>query len=265
MLPMEIVTSRENQAVKAFCRLSGSKKQRDLTGTFALESIKLLLEAFENRVRIEKVFLTEAAEEKYREKLFELLNSGIPVVRISEDVSRKMSEAETPQGVFAVCGKLDKSFPLNKIDNKGVYTALCGLQDPGNIGTILRTAEALGVCGVLMSGDCCDIYNPKVLRASMGTVFRLPIRVCEHICAELKGLSLAGISTYAAVVNQPAESLSDILFERNGVAVIGNEGNGLPQEIIDACDRRLTIAMRGNAESLNAAMAAGIILWQMTK
>jgi len=262
---METITSRENGVVKAFCKLSASKKQRDLSGTFGVESLKLVLEAYENHVRIEKVFFTEGAEQKYREKLFELLNSGIPTVRISEEVSRKMSEADTPQGVFAICRKLDKSFSSDKIENKGVYAALCGLQDPGNIGTVLRTAEALGVRGVLMSKDCCDIYNPKVLRASMGTVFRLPIEICEDFGARLKALSAAGIPTYAAVVDSSAESLTDIEFGGNGVAVIGNEGNGLPPETVACCDRRITIRMKGNAESLNAAMAAGIFLWQMTK
>lgn len=262
---METITSRENPQIKAFCKLSGSKKQRDISGSFTLESVKLVLEAFENGVSIEKVFLTESAEKKYEEKLFELLNSGIPVIRVSEEVGRKLSEADTPQGVFAVCKKLDKSFAADTIENKGVYAALCGLQDPGNIGTILRTAEALGVRGVLMSEDCCDIYNPKVLRASMGTVFRLPIRVCGDFCGALRELSAAGVPTYAAVLDENAESLTDIAFDGVGVAVIGNEGNGLSEAVAACCDRRVTIRMKGNAESLNAAMAAGIILWKLTE
>ena len=262
---MTTITSRENDAVKEFCKLSSSKKRRDETGCFALESMKLVLEAYENGVSIEKVFLTDTALQKYREKLFELLNSGVRICIISDEVSRKMTLTDSPQGIFAVCKKLDKSFPADKIKHMGVYAALCGLQDPGNIGTILRTAEAFGVRGVIVSTSCCDLYNPKVLRASMGTVFRLPVWVSADFCGTLKSFSAAGMPTYAAVVNESVQSLTDIDFGGKGVAVIGNEGNGLPQEVADCCDVQMTIRMAGKTESLNAAMAAGIILWEMTR
>ncbi len=261
---MEWITSKENGAVKEFCKLYASKKQRDQTRTFALESHKLLREALQNDVSIEKVFMTPFAEEKYGEELFELLNRDVPVLRIADAVSRKMSVAETPQGVFAICRKPERTFTSIKANADGVYLALCNLQDPGNIGTILRTADALGVQGVLISADSCDIYNPKVLRASMGTVFRLPVFVCDDIGADLQRLSKAGLLTYAAVVTPDARPLTEISFAQKGVAVIGNEGNGLPANLVACCDERMTIPMAGNAESLNAAMAAGIILWQMT-
>ena len=262
---METITSRENAGVKEYCKLVTAKKQRDAAGKFAAEGVRLTLEAFQNGVRIEKVFFTAGAEKRYGEKLFELLNSGIPAALITEEISRRMSDTDSPQGVFAVCKKLDKSLPAGKIEHEGVYAALCGLQDPGNIGTILRTAEAFGVRGVVLSTSCCDLYNPKVLRASMGTVFRLPTRIANDFCGQLKSFSASGIPTYAAVVDDTARSVKDISFFGKGVAVIGNEGNGLDQEVADCCDVRMTIRMKGMTESLNAAMAAGILLWEMTR
>ncbi len=262
---METITSKDNAGIKEYCKLTTAKKQRDATGKFAAEGIKLTLEAFQNGVRIEKVFFTAGAEKKYGEKLFELLNSGIPASRITEEISLRMSDTDSPQGVYAVCKKLDKSFGTDKIEHNSVYAALSDLQDPGNMGTVIRTAEALGVRGIIASEGCCDFYNPKVLRATMGSAFRMPFAVVPDLGAALRELSGRGIPSYAAVLDDAAESLTEVDFTGGGVAVIGNEGNGLCREIADACDRRITIRMKGNAESLNAAMAAGIIFWQMTR
>lgn len=262
---METITSRENAGIKEYCKLTAAKKQRDAAGKFAAEGVRLTLEAFQNGVRIEKVFFTAGAEKRYGEKLFELLNSGIPASLITEELSSRMSDTDSPQGVFAICKKLDKSFGTDKIEHNSVYAALSDLQDPGNMGTIIRTAEALGVRGIIASEGCCDLYNPKVLRATMGAAFRMPYCVVPELGTILRELSGRGILSYAAVLDEAAEPLTEIDFSGGGIAVIGNEGNGLKQEVSAACDRRITIRMKGKAESLNAAMAAGIILWEMTR
>ncbi len=260
---MTLITSRENAHIKEYCKLRASKKFRDAQRSFVVEGIKLTLEAYENDVSIEKVFLTEHMAEKYREKLFELLNSGVTVLQVTEEVAKKMSDTESAQGIFAQCGKLDKFLSADKIEDSGVYLALSDLQDPGNIGTIIRTAEAIGVKGVLLSANCCDIYNPKVVRASMGSVFRVPFFVSDDFCGDLKSFSDRGIVSYATVPDHTAKSITEVAFNGNGIAVIGNEGNGLSEEVISCCDEKITIKMKGNTESLNAAMAAGIIMWQM--
>lgn len=261
---VERITSRENAHIKAYCKLASSKKYRDASGSFVLEGAKLAEEAYRNKVSIEKVFLTEQAYEKYGEKLFELLNSGVPVWLIGADIAKKMADTENPQGVFAVCQKPADTLLPEQIRPDGVYVALCGLQDPGNVGTIIRTAEALGVDGLLVSADCCDCYSPKVVRGTMGSVFRLPVMMVTKMEDTLRSLSVQGVESYAAVLDETANPLSEISFS-GGIAVIGNEGNGLDQSVIDCCDHKMTIQMRGNAESLNAAMAAGIILWEMTR
>ena len=137
------------------------------------------------------------------------------------------------------------------------------MQDPNNLGTVLRSAEAFGVSGVILSNDCCDIYNPKVVRGSMGAVFRVPFLVCGTV-AEFLG-EYPELVSYAAVVDSNAERITDISFGDSCVAVIGNEGNGLKQETVSACQHKITIPMNGNAESLNASAAATVIIWEMLR
>lgn len=174
-----------------------------------------------------------------------------------------MSDTESAQGIFAQCSKLDKFLSPDTIEDNGIYLALSDLQDPGNIGTIIRTAEAIGIKGLLLSENCCDIYNPKVVRATMGSVFRVPFLISDNFCRDLRKFSDKGIVSYATVLDDEAKSITQVCFGGSGIAVIGNEGNGLSPEVVSCCDEKITIKMRGNTESLNAAMAAGIIMWQM--
>ena len=165
--------------------------------------------------------------------------------------------------MLCVIKTLDKVTEFDTIKNGGKFLALENIQDPNNLGTVLRSAEAFGVSGVIMSADCCDIYNPKVVRGSMGAVFRLPFIIAESIPGFLSDNSQ--LTSYAAVVDSDAEKITEISFDENSVTVIGNEGNGLKMETVIACDHKITIPMRGKAESLNASTAASIIIWEMIK
>ena len=133
------------------------------------------------------------------------------------------------------------------------------------MGTILRTAEALGVGGILLSRGCCDIYSPKVLRGSMGAIFRLPFLVVEDLPAYLSKQKEKGYSIYAAVPDRNAVPITEIPFSKRCAVVVGNEGNGLTQACIQACTQSVTIPMEGRAESLNAAIAASILVWEMVR
>jgi len=158
---------------------------------------------------------------------------------------------------------LDKNRNLDTIDNQSVYIALERVQDPSNMGTILRTAEALGVDGIILSDDCCDIFSPKVVRGSMGAVFRIKYSVVDDFCSYIKSIGEGGIKTYgSAPVN--AVDIRTVGF-KGGVMLIGNEGNGLSQEVLDCCTDRVSIPMNGRAESLNAACAASILMWEMIR
>ena len=154
---------------------------------------------------------------------------------------------------------------LDKIYNNGVFVCLCSLQDPGNVGTIIRTAEAFGVDAVLVTDDCPDIYSPKVLRSTMGSAFRIPVVSFEDAEYMLNALKENEYTTYAAVLEENSICLGDFSFDKKSAVLIGNEANGLLNSITEKCDYSLYIPMKGNAESLNAATAANIIMWEMSK
>ena len=137
------------------------------------------------------------------------------------------------------------------------------VQDPSNLGTVLRTADALGLNGVIMTSDCCDIYSPKVCRGAMGALFRVPFMIIDNAPSFIRDFNKHGRS-FAAVVRN-ADSVTDADFSGNTLIVVGNEGNGLTKETIEACSSAVTIKMCNNAESLNASIAAAILMWEMIK
>lgn len=285
---MESITSRDNRAIKEYVKLRESRAFREKQGMYVIESAKLVQEALQSGVIFEKVFVTQPSLTKHYaalQRLFDRTQDNAKhakIYTITEDLEHKMTLTGNAQGLFAVCKMLDKPHEFATIENNGKdgeletrlfqeneissgkYIFLEQLQDTGNVGTILRTAEALGLDGVIVSKNTCDRYSLKVLRASMGAVFRVKIYQSEDTCADLQNLSKR-FTTYAAVLDAGAPSLVSIQFPPNSIVVIGNEGNGLPQEVIAACTQTVTIAMQGNAESLNASMAAGILMWEMMR
>ena len=158
--------------------------------------------------------------------------------------------------------KVDLPFVAENIDKKGKYLVLDNLQDPGNLGTLLRTADAVGVSGVVMTDNCVDLYNPKVVRSAMGSITRLDLFVVDNFLNVATLFDELGIVTNAAVVRN-GDNITEFDFDRPCAVVIGNEGKGLPKEHSDICKNRVTISMHGNIESLNAACAGTIILWEM--
>lgn len=227
---------------------------------FVLEGLRLCMEALDGGVEFFSVFAAEGILD--RGEVSRLLAAvGERGYVISDRLSGQISDTKAPQGIFAICKKLDKCDFASTICNNGRYLVLYELQDPGNLGTILRTADAVGIDGVFVS-DCCEVYSPKTIRATMGALFRLPILKGE-VSEILSVLKEKNITTFAAVVDEDADSLRSCDFSQGGAVFIGNEGSGLPHEVVSLCDRRLTIKMSGSSNSLNAAMAAGIIVWEM--
>ncbi len=262
---MNLITSRSNPLIKQYVKLCSSKTERKELGLFTIEGIKLCLEAFTEQVKIKTLLVTQKALDKYADMLKPILDAGVEAFLISDDVVGKISDTKTPQGVFGICKVLDNTLEMDKIYNGGNYICLCQLQDPANLGAILRTAEALGVDGVLLSSDSCDIYNPKSVRSTMGSLFRMPIMITQDTAKFLSQITANGVNTYAAVVDKNAKPLSDVKFTSPSVVCIGNEGNGLSKNVVDACKTAITIKMKGRAESLNASMAAGIIMHELCK
>lgn len=259
------VTSKDNQWVKEWRALSADAKRRRESGHFAIEGARLCGDALRSGAVCETVLYTAEALERYAGVVEPLLQQAVNRVEISPSLSRSMADTNSPQGVFCIANFLDNSFNLGKIDTMGFYGALENIQDPGNLGTVIRTAEAMGLSGLLLSEGCCDVYNPKVLRGSMGGVFRLPLLQVGNMSEAVTALNEKGLVTFACVVDADAQPVHTAGLGRGCVAVIGNEGNGLRAETVAACTKRVTIPMTGRAESLNASMAAGIVLWEMTR
>ena len=256
-----LITSNENINVKQYVRLSTSKKARDEHNQFTLEGSRLLKDAVSEKSDIQTIFATETAFERDREFLSEYSDK---IILVSEGVAKRLSNTKSDQGIFAIVNKPENKL-LSNCTLSGKFVVLNNIQDPGNLGTILRTADAMGVSGVILCENCCDLYNPKVVRSTMGSLFRLKIYIENDFDGVLSRFRLEGVKTYAAVVSKQATEIRSVKFPLNSAIVIGNEGNGLKREHSALCDEQVTIEMNGNIDSLNASVAAAILMWEMTK
>lgn len=260
---MLILTSKDNPNIKNAVKLTKSAKHRRQSGMFVAEGLRVCYDAMLSGAEIITFFSTEKAIEGHIEKFNELQNYANKTYVVSPELFELISDTQTPQGFLCVIKALDKIGQFDKIKIGGKFLALDNIQDPGNLGTILRSAEAFGVSGIIMSSDCCDVYSPKVVRGSMGAVFRLPFAVCTSIKEFLD--NNPQLNSFAAVVDSDAKEINKVSFTQPCIAVIGNEGNGLKPETAASCKSRITIPMKGKAESLNASAAAAIIIWEMMK
>lgn len=260
---MLTLTSKDNINIKNTVKLKKSARYRRQSGLFIAEGLRVCYDAMLSNAEIEILFATEKAIEKNRDKYNELSEYSHKSFVVTEQIFSLISDTETPQGSLCVIKALDKISQFDTIKSNGKLLALDNVQDPNNLGTILRSAEAFGIDGIVMSEDCCDIYSPKVVRGSMGAVFRIPFIICSSISYFLKENTY--LESFASVVDNSAKPITEVNFKSPCIAVIGNEGNGLKQETIDSCKNKITIPMRGKAESLNASAAASIIIWEMIK
>lgn len=259
---MQLITSKDNPNIKLFRKLTESKKCRRETGLFTLEGARLIEDAVRENAEIHSVFVTESFLKRQGGELdFSANVNSVTVFAITEELGKFISDTSGAQGIFAVCKVIAKPHFSQTVRRGGKYLLLCGLQDPGNLGTIIRTADAVGLDGVFLAG-CCELYSPKTVRSTMGSLFRL--NVSEVDFEEIFPLfEERGVPTYAAVVDGSAVSLTECGFSGGGAVLIGNEGNGLPESAAERCTEKITIKMKGNVNSLNAAMAAGIIMWEL--
>lgn len=258
------ITSRNNEKIKNAAKLCAESSYRKKTGLFFLEGLRLCCDAAENGVHPEEVFVTENAMVKYASELELLLTSGSDCYIITEEIASKLSDTKNNQGVFCVCKTLDKFSNIDKINYNGIYIAMENIQTPDNLGAAARTAEALGLDGIIVSGGC-DIYNPKALRAAMGSLLRLDVFSVSDLPAFIEKCNENGMNTYAAVPDSSALPVTQIDKTKGIVCVVGNEGNGLTEKTISSCSSSVTIPMKGRAESLNAAAAACMIMWEMVR
>ena len=257
-----VLSSKDNVNIKRYQKLAASKKARQADGLFVLEGVRLIGDALLEHARLDCLMITENAVEKYPALLAQADLKEVRLLVISNELGARIAQTEQPQGVFAVCRMPRQASYRPVLKQGGHFLILHELQDPGNLGMILRTADALGIDGVFLCG-CCDVYSPKVIRATMGSVFRVPLWQEPDTDKLLAAMKTAGVHTYAAVIDPEARELRSCDFDGSAAVMIGNEGNGIPAQVADACDFRLTIRMQGHIHSLNAAIAAGIFLWEL--
>jgi TrmH family RNA methyltransferase len=256
-----MITSLSNKSVKEVIQLSQKPRERNKQGLFVVEGIKMFREAPAERVR--KVYIAEKAEKEiysqYQEKL-----CGLSCEIVSDEVFAKMSDTKTPQGVLCLVEQYHYELEQLLTEKKQLlFIVLEDIQDPGNLGTILRTSEGAGVDGVIMSRETADIYNPKTIRSTMGSVFRVPFLYTPDIRQTMKTLQKWGVSIYAAHLdNNNTRYYDEYDYRKHTAFLIGNEGNGLKKETADCADYRLKIPMEGSVESLNAAVAASLVMYE---
>ena len=260
---MDIIKSRENSTVKLICLLNSSARQRKKHGMFVCEGLRLCSELARENIEFDTLCVSEDFYEKNTDVFKNLNKLCRKSVVLTNELFGKISDTKSPQGIICICrNDCVKAFEPQK-DKK--YVALENISDPSNLGTILRTAEALGVDGIIMSGDCCDLFSPKVVRGSMGAIFRMSLIFVDSMADYVLKLNEYGFTTYASVVEPGAQKITDISFESGSVVIIGNEGNGITKLTEKNSLNTFTIPMKGRAESLNAATAAGIIMWELVK
>ena len=257
------ITAKTNGEIKWLKKLMEAKKERDEQGLFVCEGLRLSLDGMAGDRVPQACYFTPKAAERFP-AVAELAQKSLRAIAITDDIAAKLADTKNPQGVFTVYKKLDNSKTTDTIKS-GKKVLLGSVQDPGNVGAIMRTCEAFGVEELILTADCADTYSPKVLRASMGGIFRLPTRVCDDLAAEVAALKQGGTRVYAAALTNNAVTVEACDFAGDVAVVIGNEGNGLSEDMIALCHGAVMIPMAGGAESLNAGVAAGILIWEMTR
>lgn len=256
-----MITSASNERIKSIKKLVKSSKERDRRGVYVVENIRMFREIPEDG--IEELVVSKSASEKYEKELGKWREK---CVLTADSVFSGLSDTGTPQGILAVVRK--KKYSLEEICGHGTkdvpfILVLESLQDPGNLGTIIRTAEGAGVTGILISGDSVDLYNPKVVRSTMGSIFRVPICISENLKEDVDCLKKRGIYVYGAHL------YGGLLYEKDFrtpcAFLIGNEGKGLSDEVSKCANELLKIPMQGKVESLNAAISAAVLSYEVLR
>lgn len=274
----EIVTSRQNPTVKRICSLL-EKKNRRAEGLFRFDGVKLFGEALEAGLKVRYLVLRENISPEIEALVSKTIDSGRlahdAVFMVSEGVFGKMSEERSPEGVITVAELISERHVTYEAERVSGYSIPAGeriliaeaLRDPGNLGTVIRSCAALGIDRLILSDDCADLYNPKTVRAAMGGLFRSNIDIvpAKAMAEVIKSLRASGRRVYATALHSEAYEIGKLELKRGDCFVIGNEGHGLSAETVNACDACALIPMREGSESLNAAAAAAICIWETVR
>ena len=258
---MQVITSKDNELIKHIKKLK-DKKERDLSNEYIIEGIKLIQEAIQENAKIKQIIICDDCEKTEsipKDLMYEIAKQEC--IYVTNKVFDSITEVMNPQGILAIIEKQSKEIQID--DKQDIILALDDIQDPGNLGTILRTADSIGLTQILVSKGTADCYNPKVVRSTMGAIFRVKIIECEDLVKTLKEIKKHKFEIVVSSL-QTDNSIYDINYHKK-VIVIGNEANGVKKEIQDLADKKIKIPMLGKTESLNASVATGIILYEYVR
>mgnify|MGYP004687719803 FL=1 len=259
---MQVISSKENEIIKNIKKLK-EKKYRDLNNEYIIEGIKIIQEAIQENAKIKQIIICDDCEKNSnisQEMMYEI--AKYECIYVTNKIFTSLTDVKNPQGIMAIIEKNNSK--KEGIDyNEDIIVALDDIQDPGNLGTILRTVDSIGINQILVSKGTADSYNPKVVRSTMGAIFRVKIIECEDLEKTLKEIKKRKFEILVTSL-QTENSIYDIKYNKK-VIVIGNEANGVEEKIQNMADVKVKIPMLGKTESLNASVATGIILYEYVR
>lgn len=258
---MQVISSKDNEFIKHIKKLK-DKKYREMNKQFIIEGLKLIKEAIEENANIKQIVICDNCQNTGvipKELMYEI--AKYKCVYVTDKVFNSISDVNSPQGILAIIEINDKEKEIDY--SQDIIVALDDIQDPGNLGTILRTVDSIGLNQILVSKGTADCYNPKVVRSTMGAIFRVKIIECEDLEKTLKEIKKHKFKLVVTSL-QTENSLYDIDFNKK-VIIIGNEANGVEAKIQEISDEKIKIPMLGKTESLNAAVATSIVLYEYVR
>jgi len=258
------ITSSKNSIIKEIKSLK-LRKNREELGLFFIEGLRMAEEAIKENARIVRVLMSDRfAEGEAADNIIKWSDkNGCQTIVVPDSLFEEISDTKTPQGILMVAET--RFYEIDEILGSTNYLLIMdSIQDPGNLGTMIRTADAAGFTGMIISKGCVDVYNPKVLRSTMGSIFRMPLCFTDKLENVLENIKLKGIRVYASHLSAK-ESCYEINMTNNIAIIIGNEANGISNEILPYADKLIKIPMYGRTESLNASIAAGILMFECVR
>lgn len=264
MKTMIEITSIKNPLIKEIKSLYRRKERRKL-GLFIVEGIKIIEEIIDMNYSFKNILYTDSLlRNKDGNSLFDKIRDVGSLIKLPENVFKEISDTENPQGVLGLVYIKTYNIEELNVDGNRFLLYLDGVQDPGNMGTIIRTADAFNIDGIILRDGCVDPYNPKVVRATMGSIFRVPIYFESNGIDEIKRLKALGMKIYSTSLENSLD-INKVDLNRSSIVTIGNESKGVSREIYDLSDSLIKIPMPGSSESLNVGVAASIIMYEAMK
>lgn len=256
-----LITSKDNDFIKHLKKLK-DKKYREEYGEFIVEGIKMIQEAIDEKAIIKDIIVCDDCKnQEYFSKEFLYEIAKYNCIYVTEKVFLQITDVTNPQGILAVIDRKKIDSDINY--DSDLFLILDNIQDPGNMGTILRTADSINLKQIIVAKGTADIYNPKVVRSTMGAIFRVKVIEIEDLTKVVKEMKKRKIKVYATDLATNS-SIYDVDYKKSAI-IIGNEANGVSKQLLDLADQKIKIPMIGKTESLNAAVATGIILYEAVR